>query len=202
MARIVTSIALLVACAVGILSIFWHQEMQYSLPTPKPKNFKDVALFSTLKLEKEKLKGPLFMHFYNPDCPCSRFNANHVKQLIHNHGDRIRFVIIVPSTNDIQMAKTKFGESLTYIVDKDKVIAVACGIYSTPQAVILTQDNVLYFRGNYNKSRYCTSQASNYAELALLSFIHNAQPPVFDVAASLSYGCELSDQTNSLAEIF
>jgi len=200
--RLVIVIACLFICVSGIVSIFWYQEMKYRLPTPVPVNFKKVPILSKVTFRTEAWEGPSFLHFYNPDCPCSRFNANHVNKLIREHGDSIEFVIVVPAFADLAEAKSKFGESLNFVVDSEKSIANACGVYSTPQAVILTEDNILYFRGNYNKSRYCTNQASNYAELALLSFIHHQPPPVLELSANLSYGCELPDQSNSIAEIF
>lgn len=200
--RVLISICVLSACIVGIISIFWHQEVKYTLPTPIPQNLKSVPILSKVDLKDIDQKEPLFIHFYNPDCPCSRFNASHVTKLIRNHGDSIQFIIVVPSSQDMAAAKRKFGESLTYAVDPENKIASTCGVYSTPQAVIIAKDKSIYFRGNYNKSRYCTSQASNYAELALLSFIHNQPPPILELRASLSYGCELPGQTNSIVEIF
>ena len=38
---------------------------------------------------------PVFIHFFNPDCPCSRFNVPHVSGLIRKYGDKIDFKIVV-----------------------------------------------------------------------------------------------------------
>jgi hypothetical protein len=200
--RVFITFCILSACLVGIISIFWHQEIKYTLPTPIPQHLKSVPILSKVELKEIDQKGPLFIHFFNPDCPCSRFNASHVIQLIRNHGDSIHFIIVVPSLQDLAVAKRKFGESLTYAIDPQNKIAVTCGVYSTPQAVLITKDKALYFRGNYNRSRYCTSQASNYAELALVSFLNRQPSPAFGLEASLAYGCELADQTNTISEIF
>ncbi len=200
--RVLITIFVLSACIVGIISIFWHQEIKYTLPTPIPQHLKSVPILSKVELKAMDQKEPLFIHFYNPDCPCSRFNASHVIQLIRNHGDSIHFIIVVPSLQDMAGAKQKFGESLIYAVDSENKIASTCGVYATPQAVIITKDKALYFRGNYNKSRYCSSQASNYAELALVSFLNKQPPPAFGLEASVAYGCELENQTNTISEIF
>ncbi len=189
-------------CFGGVMAIFWYQEVQYSLPTKVPVNYKPVSLQTKVSFQGVLNAKALFLHFYNPDCPCSRFNANHVQQLIHDHGDSINFFIIVPHTADIKKAKDKFGDHLSYLADDEGKITSACGVYSTSQAVIVGKEGRLFFRGNYNRSRYCTSQASNYAELALLSFINGRQLPLFGALTTTPYGCELPDQTNSLAEIF
>jgi hypothetical protein len=188
-------------CLAGVIFIFWSQEVKYSLPTPKPQKYIYIALKAEVKTPSS-IKLPAFIHFYNPNCPCSRFNAAHVKQLIRTHGNSIQFTIIVPSQADTASAKSKFGEGIHYLVDETGKIATACGVYSTPQAVILDANNLLYFRGNYNKSRYCTSQTSNYAELALLSFLNKSPAPIASLEASIAYGCELPDQINSPIELF
>ena len=60
--------------AVGAL--FWYNEYIYHLPTPVPENYKPVYPGETIALKsplKEYNNKPLFLHFFNPDCPCSRF---------------------------------------------------------------------------------------------------------------------------------
>jgi len=173
--------------------IFWQQELRYALPTPVPSSYVAVQINHQVSLPStiSSLKKPVYLHFYNPDCPCSLFNAKHVRELIFSHGDSIAAFVVVPSSLDIDAAKKEFGDHLQVLVDVDQLLAKSCGVYSTPQAVILTTEGKLYYRGNYNRARYCTAQATNYAELALLAIINGAAPPTFDLLASKSYGCEL-----------
>jgi len=173
--------------------IFWQQELRYALPTPVPSSYVAVQINQQVSLPStiSSLKKPVYLHFYNPDCPCSLFNAKHVRELIFSHGDSIAAFLVVPSSLDIDAAKKEFGDHLQVLVDVDQTLAKSCGVYSTPQAVILTTEGKLYYRGNYNRARYCTAQATNYAELALLAIINGAAPPTFDLLASKSYGCEL-----------
>jgi len=89
----------------------------------------------------------------------------------------------------LEDVQDKFGLDIPIIFDKE--IAVSCGVYSTPQAVIIDPDNKLYYRGNYNKSRYCTLKSSNYAQMAIDSFLVNCTKPVFAESATKSYGCQL-----------
>src|SRR6185436_5605312 len=144
---------------------------------------------------KEKLQSsgkPLFIHFFNPACPCSRFNIPHVKSLVKKYRNQMTFAIVVMSRDknytemDIQ---DKFD--LTVPVLFDSSIAQVCGVYSTPQAVIIDADGKLYYRGNYNKSRYCTDKNSNYAQMAIDSLLHKTHNPVFSQYALKAYGCQL-----------
>lgn len=100
-------------------------------------------------------------------------------------------MIVVPHHASVAEAKSKFGDDMNYISDTEDRIARSCGVYSTPQAAIITASGKLYYRGNYNRSRYCTSRATNFAELSLIALLNKQPSPVFDVVATQSYGCEL-----------
>lgn len=174
--------------------LFWHNEWKYSLPTPVPQSYHPAQPGDKVTL-KEKLQTdnkPLFLHFFNPACPCSRFNIPHVKSLTKKYGNRMTFAIVVMSRDKnytVEEIQDKFG--LTVPVLSDNSIAQSCGVYSTPQAVIIDADSKLYYRGNYNKSRYCTDKNSNYAQMAIDSLLQKTQHPVFSQYALKAYGCEL-----------
>lgn len=194
--RIVLVITILGACSLGITSLFWHQEYQYKLPTPVPENYKPIAKGQFINLTEVGLlkNGPLFLHFYNPDCPCSRFNASHIKSLIKNYSDSVELVVVVPDQESLSTAKKEFGDNLEYFVDSKQALAKAAGVYSTPQAAIINRNNELFFRGNYNLSRYCTAKATNFAELSLLALLNKQPAPPFPLQATEAYGCELAQE--------
>jgi len=181
--------------AIGYL--FWHNEWKYSLPTPVPATYQAVipGTFINLANAVDQQQGkPVFLHFFNPDCPCSRFNIREFKSLVKQYSDRISFSVVVLTTDDsytVADIQDKFG--LTIPVLFNKAIADQCGVYSTPQAVLINSDNKLYYRGNYNKSRYCTDKKTNYAQLAIDSLLHKNVNPIFARAALTSYGCTLPD---------
>jgi hypothetical protein len=64
------------------------------------------------------------------------------------------------------------------------------GVYSTPQAVIIDAGQRIFYRGNYNRTRYCTDKKSEYARLALKSLLQN-NDVVFSQYALTPYGCQL-----------
>jgi len=80
----------------GIACIFWYTDWKYSLPTPVPSAYHPVApgayvdLASKLPVARNK---PVFLHFFNPDCPCSRFNIPYFKTLVRKYGDKISFAV-------------------------------------------------------------------------------------------------------------
>ena len=71
--------ALVLLAAIG--GVFWLQDWRYSRPTPRPEGWHAVAAGTRVALppEIEALRrarpgAPVLLHFFNPDCPCSRFN--------------------------------------------------------------------------------------------------------------------------------
>lgn len=192
-------LALLAVCFTGIGLVFWQQELQYAKPTPAPPLYQRVAFNESISLAGTTLadrQGPLYLHFFNPDCPCSRFNQKHYQSLIRTFKDKLTLYAIVPAYADADRAKQMLGNDVQVIIDTDDKIAKACGTYATPQAVIIDGAHQLYFRGNYNKSRYCTQPETNYAERALTAFVNSEPLPLFDAYATRAYGCELPTESD------
>jgi len=179
----------------AIGGLFWYTEWRYNLPTPLPGKYQAVKAMEHIELANRftpAKQGAVFLHFFNPDCPCSKFNIPHFKSLVTEYESKVNFAVVV-LTNDkkytAEKIQQKFG--LTVPVLFDSSLAASCGVYSTPQAVLLDDNRSLYYRGNYNRSRYCTDKKSNYAQQALDSLLANKQQPRFNGFALKAYGCTL-----------
>jgi hypothetical protein len=184
--------------------IFWTQEIQYSLPTPVPANFVDVKVGDTIDLKGEiniKKNNFALLHFFNFDCACSRFNMKEFERLAHLHKDSIDFFVVVQSEDSdaAERFQRKYELDIPVIVDSKGSISDKCGIYATPQAVILNRNSTLYFKGNYNKARFCTKKETRFVEIALDYLMKEEPLPLFmQYAVSEPYGCTLpSDETHS-----
>ncbi|MBT31574.1 MAG: AhpC/TSA family protein [Thalassobius sp.] len=195
-------VLILITTSSSIAFLFWNQELQYKQPTPVPNGYTQVPVSSIINLD-ENLGGTLdnktgkiaFLHFFNPLCPCSRFNTKHVNYLIDTYQENTEFIVVVPHGTKEEEVEEFFETSISVIYDdKEGSLAKACGVYSTPQAVIIDQDSKLYFRGNYNKSRYCTLPQTNYAEIALNNLIDGKPSSDFGNLASTAYGCQYNGE--------
>ncbi len=178
--------------------LFWQNEWKYSLPTPVPVNYRSVNTGTTLNVPgwiKKQNNKPVLFHFFNPDCPCSRFNISHFKMLVKKYGDRVNFFVVIVSNKNYTSddIRQKFDLSIPVLFNSS--IASSCGVYSTPQAVIIDAEDRLFYRGNYNKSRYCTEKDSNYAQNAIDSLLQKNMHPMFAATAVRSYGCSLPSCT-------
>ena len=177
-----------------IISLFRQNEWLYFLPTPVPQNYKPVNTGTEIDISKSlpfKSGKPVFLHFFNPDCPCSRFNVPHFKLLVRKYGEEVNFAIVVRADKKYTVKQIQDRFSLDLPVVFDNSLAVLCGVYSTPQAVILDNNHQLFYRGNYNRSRYCTDEKSNYAEIALDGLLKNNRNLIFSQFALQAYGCKL-----------
>jgi thiol-disulfide isomerase/thioredoxin len=191
---VVSWLIFLFAC---IAFIFWHNEWKYRLPTPVPANYHAVARGARVALPPSAdrlLAGkPLFLHFFNPDCPCSRFNMPQFSALVKQYRGKADFAIVVMSSKIFtsQQLQKKFGLPYAIPVLSDSALATVCGVYSTPQAVIIDTSRQLFYRGNYNRSRYCSDEKTGYARLALDDLLRQDYSQTFSPLALKAYGCEL-----------
>lgn len=178
----------------GITWLFWSQELKYQLPTALPVNYQEIQPGSSLAISfpfDTNTQKPVFLHFFNPDCPCSKFNIKHFKELVRTYSNELDFAIVaMTSGNEYTAADIQSRFDLSLPISFDTSLATTCGVYSTPQAVIIEQ-NKLFFRGNYNKSRYCTDPATNYAQMAIDSLLQHKNNLPFGPLAFKAYGCEL-----------
>jgi len=187
----------LIALLCGISYLFWKVDWRYSLPTPVPIDYNLISAGDMVTLPQNGPtinSKPVFLHFFNPECPCSRFNMPHFKSLTRKYGEQIDFAVVVMSpSDDEKKIRDDFDIEVPVYFDKD--VADACGVYSTPQAVLINNDGQLFYRGNYNKSRYCTKKEYNYAQMAIDSLLSNSSNLITDKSALTSYGCELPNCT-------
>jgi thiol-disulfide isomerase/thioredoxin len=182
-----------------VLYIFWQQEGKYALPTPVPAHYNPPKTGQYINISDKlftMVNKPVFIHFFNPDCPCSRFNAPHFNSLVKKYGNQITFaVVVLNKAKDYTAAQIQDKFSFGVPVLFDTSIATLCGVYSTPQAVLLDGAHKLYYRGNYNRSRYCTEVSSSYAQIAIDSLLNNKAQPQFNHFALTAYGCQLPNCT-------
>jgi hypothetical protein len=190
-------------CLILVAFTFWKQDVRYSLPTPKPPRLQQKSLGAVVNFsELQSVQKPMLLHFFNPECPCSKFNVEHLRELVTAYQDSVQFVAVI-QTEDSADAVRSFKDlelPIPYIVDANGRIADSCGIYSTPQALILDSSKKIYYRGNYNVSRYCTSPQTAFAHLALQALLQHEPLPPLSTQATTAYGCELpSNQSTKSA---
>jgi len=196
--RIALASGVVALCLSFIGIVFWEQDLRYSLPTPRPDGLQQPETGSLARLPAS-LAGfaredrPVVLHFYSPQCPCSRFNLDHLRSLERKYGARARGVLVLEgeSRDEAEESFAELGWGVAHVADLDGAIAEQLGVYSTPQVVILDANGAIAFRGNYNSSRYCVDERSQFARLALEDVLAGQRPRAFPAEATIAYGCAL-----------
>jgi hypothetical protein len=197
--RIGAALAINIALLAVIGYAFWLEDWRYSLPVTSPEGLVQPPLGSLLPLPPSiaalKHSGrPLLMNFANPECPCTQFNLDHVRKLEQTFGNRVDFLTVLQSDSDLSEARAEFQSMhlrMPVMYDRGAKIGDWVGVYATPQAAILAADGSLYFRGNYNRSRYCSDESSEFVRIALDALVANRPLPRLSAEATVTYGCPL-----------
>lgn len=188
---------------------FWYADIRYSLPTPRPPDLHQAPLGTTIAVDQwlveagfDPPKRPVLVHFFNPDCPCSRFNVDHLRTLHARFGDRVFFVAAVQSNRskaEIDDKMRALRLEIPYFIDVDGRRAGEVGVYSTPQAALVDATGRLVYRGNYNTSRYCTDPRTEFVRIALEHLLAN--DPAASTPELPAYGCKLPSTELALKPI-
>jgi len=199
----------------GLLALagytLWEQDWKWGLPTPRPAQLRQPPVGAPLELPTQvaaqwttSAGRPLLLHFFNPDCPCSRFNQDHVRDLIRAYRGHVTIVAVIePEGGPVQARAVADAErelGVPVLLDADGSLAKMVGVYSSPQAVLVTAAGALYYRGNYNLARYCTDMRTEFARIALEHVLAGA--PKYDAPAQarIAYGCPLPSTVARMAQ--
>ncbi|MFT3711118.1 MAG: hypothetical protein QM817_26110 [Archangium sp.] len=177
-------------CLAGIALCFWWFDWRVSAPTPVPPGHVALQTGARVVLPPALAAlavddAPVLVHFYNPDCPCSRFNKEQLLELHAKWGTKVRFIVVAETTKP--HVDSPLGNDAPLLLDPESELADALAVYSTPQAVLLGADRSLVYAGNYNTSRYCTDPHTEFVRLALERLAEDG-PPLAQLPA---WGCQL-----------
>ena len=200
--RAICAISVSTLCLGAAVAAFWYQDWRYSLPTPRPDGLEQPALGTTVDtlalFGRTYERRAVAVHIVDPDCPCSKFNRDHLRALVRRFGDRVVFVALVQGSNDAAALTRSFASwdiGTEVVADPGGRRAKQLGVYSTPQAVVIDAHQRLYFRGNYNSSRYCVDPRTEFARIAIESLLAGGPPPSLPREATVAYGCPLRPRT-------
>lgn len=192
--RLIIAALITSVCLAGIVAFFWWYDWRVSLPTPVPAGHVALKAGTRLELPAKVAQlatpgAPVLIHFYNPDCPCSRFNKEQLEKLELAWGKKVRFIVVAETMKALDEIASPLPDELApLILDPDSELADALHVYSTPQAVLLDGERTLIYAGNYNTSRYCTDPKTEFVRLALEQLESNSRTPLAELP---SWGCQL-----------
>lgn len=180
--KLLLIICFLILIFSSVISLFYQEQIKTLLPAETPIGYVPTVYGQVFDIKaSKKLK---LIHFFNPDCPCSKFNTKHIKYLAEKYKDQVEFVAY--SSKDIPK-----DYPIKVLKDANGAVAQKLGVYSTPQAVLLDAAGTLLYRGNYNKSRYCSNKSSEYVDVAIENALNKNISSSLMQTAGKPYGCPI-----------
>ena len=135
-------------------------------------------------------KGTTVVHFWDPACACSRFNEQHVRQLMAAYRQRgIRFLVLArpgafrDRAELAQKANKVFGTvEVAWLEDE----GLNKNIPSSPAALILDGQRRLAYFGPYSQGAVCSVGTGQFVERILDGVLAGNNPGFIN---TLAFGC-------------
>jgi len=131
------------------------------------------------------------VHFWDPACPCSRFNEAHVRDLIAAYRHKgIGFVVVAHAAADvaahavIRRAAAAFGDQVPLVIQRASTAMVLPP--SSPATAIFAADGELAYFGPYSVGAVCTTGSGAFVETVLNRLLRGDNPRQVN---TLAFGC-------------
>lgn len=184
-----TGLLLLWLCAT--VFAFWWFEYRYLRPFDTEPQIGAVVFdgagidskLSSLVPMQPREGGPTVVHYWDPACPCNRFNEDHVKDLIREYGARgVRFVVVTGGTT--LSAKRVFSDSAVvgYVDSATQKVLPP----SSPAVAVLDQNGEVAYFGPYSVGALCNTNNGGFVERTLNQLLVGEKPKQL---STLGVGC-------------
>ena len=144
---------------------------------------------------KDKKTGAIsVVHFWNPDCPCNRFNESHVKKIITDYAEKnVQFTIVVSGQSAkvrnqrYEQAKEIFSHPSVKEIRNDWPMQK--GPPSSPAVGVLNSDGELIYFGPYSLGARCAPDKAKFVETVLDGLYKNKARANKKQLNTLAVGC-------------
>jgi hypothetical protein len=136
----------------------------------------------TLSAKKQPVTKPkaTVLHYYNPDCPCTRYNTWHVKDLIKEFTKQgVRFEIRVPHESQVKDAELMFNRPAK-VAEKGSVPI------ASPSALVLDAKMNPQYIGPYSPAATCNLSKDDFVGNVLNDLLAGE---VYPRTRNLALGC-------------
>lgn len=172
--------ALIVVWIVFTALVFWALQWQYvrafqqDLPRNTVRWFESDALLGLFDQSVKAGSTGLAVHFWDPNCPCSRFSQSHIQDLIQQSLlQGVSSVVVVKASQgfwgggELAKAKDVFSES-DWVIAAESVPELTGRLAGSPSAAILDTDKNIRYIGPYSSDAFCSTSGDGFVEKALI----------------------------------
>jgi hypothetical protein len=169
------AVPLVVLWSAGTAYAFWYFELADLRPfavddSGSPVAFDAAPLRSEVQRMARSGAPATLVHFWDPACPCSRFNVPHVRELVAAYRDQgVRFVAVV--SPGAAADKKELAARAAALFGAEFEIAVADGslanIPASPAAMVVDGHGRLAYLGPYGLGAACGAGSERFVERAM-----------------------------------
>lgn len=186
------------AWLLGVVGVFWYLT---SLKNQEENHLQDrlydasvlmsdsIFTQETVSAKKQPVTDPkaTVLHYYNPDCPCTRYNTWHVKDLIKEFTKQgVRFEIRVPDESLIKEAELMFNRPA-------KVAEAGATPIASPSSLVLDANMNPQYIGPYSPAATCNLSKDDFVGNVLNDLLAGE---VYPRTRNLALGCICDWPTN------
>ena len=173
---------------------FWFLVAKFFIPVERPSGSidpKSILGKSAPTNVDPNSKKIVVLNFWNPDCPCSRFMDDHIKDIQRQFpAEKVKFIHVIEGVEELPVSAKKeitLPDRPSEIqIDADGSLARKYGVWAAPGAVVLDRQGKVAYVGAYNTSRYCDDKDGAYAQKAIEALLKGQSPKVENLPF---YGC-------------
>lgn len=195
----------LVATWIAItITAFWVLQWQYLRPFPKEtlavssQFFEGAALNLPAVHGLQADKSGSVIHFWDPECPCTRFSTPHVRDLIAQ-ADAQGFtstVIVNRGINSdagsrLKSARKTFGEQIAIQLWSES-LAEQLPIPASPSALVMSKEGRLSYVGPYSSDAFCSTEDGAFVEEAMTQIASGKVEPIAENNLATACFCSWS----------
>lgn len=141
-------------------------------------------LFSTTALvikDKNTNVTTTLYHFYDQSCPCTKFNTEHVQNVIDKYDNQgVNFIVVVPNTESLFNAQVVFPRA-DHVVSRPDFKPPA-----SPSALIISTNSTAEYIGPWSPTAVCSSHKEDYVSQVLDELLQGNH---FNQSHNLARGC-------------
>lgn len=134
------------------------------------------------------------VHFWNPACPCNRFNEVHVKKIISEYaGKNVKFTIVVSGSNEQERNQRQILAQQVFTHKAVKEIRsdwpMDKGPPSSPAVGVINRSGELVYFGPYSLGARCAPDKGKFVETVLDGLYENKKRAGKKQLNTLAVGC-------------
>ncbi|PSL16201.1 hypothetical protein CLV44_102124 [Marinobacterium halophilum] len=156
------SLALVIIWMIAMGFAFWWFQLRWYQPL---EDLTGDALFDSTRLQASQTRPDAaleIVHFYDGNCPCTRFNTPHVQALSQQYrSDDVRLRVLVPSADQLDKVRQLFPHAEHAVATPQNAPP------ASPSALVISRELGAQYLGPWSPGAVCNARSGDYVAQVL-----------------------------------